>query len=211
VRVVSPPPSSRLLTRLLVVGAGVATGGVFGLALVVSLFGRRSRPLPAEALVVLGAKVLPGGVPSQALVARVETAVALWHRGVAPLLVFSGGGPPGEPTEARVSLRLAQAAGVPPAACVLEEVSRTTAGNARETVRLLQARGLSRVLVVSDDFHLLRARQLFRREGLEVGTWPATREGRRLTPLDRLYWVCREAFGLLFQPRVLLARPRPSR
>src|SRR6185503_13743198 len=79
------------LQRLLLALVGVLTCGVFGLAWRVDRFGQRERAAPADALVVLGARVMPGGVPSGALLARVEKAVELYQRGLAPRLVFSGG------------------------------------------------------------------------------------------------------------------------
>lgn len=193
------------MRRGVLVAAGVLTGGVFGLAWWVDRFGRREHAGRADALVVLGARVLPGGVPSGSLVARVEQAVALYHRGVAPWLVLSGGVGAHAPSEARVMLALAVEAGVPSSACVLEEQSHSTEGNARLSVRLLRERGARRVVVVSDPYHLLRARQCFRREGLEVATSPAPIAGR-MRAVDRWYWTVREAFVLLLRPRLLLAR-----
>ncbi|RKH84563.1 YdcF family protein [Corallococcus sp. AB045] len=191
--------------RVLLLCAGVLTGGVFGLAWWVDRFGRRERVTDADALVVLGARVLPGGVPSGALVARVEQAVALYRRGVAPWLLLSGGVGTHSPSEARVMRELAVAAGVPASACVLEEDSHSTQANARFSARVLRERGARRVVVVSDPYHLLRARQCFRREGLEVATSPAPIAGR-MRAWDRAYWTVREAFALLLHPRLLWAR-----
>lgn len=190
---------------MLLLCAGVLTGGVFGLAWWVDRFGRRERVTDADALVVLGARVLPGGVPSGALVARVEQAVALYHQGVAPWLLLSGGVGAHPPSEARVMRELAVAAGVPASACVLEEDSLSTEANAWFSARVLRERGARRVVVVSDPYHLLRARQCFRREGLEVATSPASIAGR-MRAWDRAYWTVREAFALLLHPRLLWAR-----
>ncbi|RKG99538.1 YdcF family protein [Corallococcus sp. CA053C] len=198
-------PRPGRVRRGVLLAAGVLTGGVFGLAWWVHRFGQRDHAGRADALVVLGARVLPGGVPSGALVARVEQAAALYHRGVAPWLLLSGGVGAQAPSEARVMLGLAVEAGVPASACVLEEESRTTEGNARFSVRLLRERGARRVVVVSDPYHLLRARQCFRREGLEVATSPAPIAGR-MRAVDRGYWTVREAFALLLRPRLLWAR-----
>jgi uncharacterized SAM-binding protein YcdF (DUF218 family) len=181
------------------VGLGLLTGGVFGLALWVHLFGRRPRGPrpPLEALVVLGALVRPDGRASPALAARARHAAALYHAGVAPLLVLSGGASGSGPSEARVALGLLRGAGVPEGACLLEEESRSTRDNARLTTPLLAARGLTRVGVVSDGFHLLRARRLFRRAGLAVATFPAPLAGRGLSVFDQLHWSVREALSLL--------------
>jgi uncharacterized SAM-binding protein YcdF (DUF218 family) len=194
------------LRRLLFALVGVLTCGVFGLAWRVDRFGQRERAMPADALVVLGARVLPGGVPSGSLQARVEKAVELYQRGLAPRLVFSGGVGVNPPSEAQVMRALAVRLGVPAAACILEEESHSTEQNARYSAELLRSLGAQRVVVVSDPYHLLRARQYFRLQGLEVATSPALLAERNLNAVDRFYWTVREAFALLLHPRVLLAR-----
>ncbi|WP_256559660.1 YdcF family protein [Myxococcus dinghuensis] len=194
------------LQRVLLVSAGVLTCGVFGLAFVVDRFGQRERVASADAVVVLGARVLEGGVPSATLRARTEKAVALYHQGVAPRLVFSGGVGVHAPSEASVMLTLATRLGVPAEACALEEDSHSTEDNARLSARVLRTLGARRVVVVSDPYHLLRARQYFRLNGFEVATSPTLLAERNLDAVDRVYWTVREAVALLLHPRVLLAR-----
>jgi uncharacterized SAM-binding protein YcdF (DUF218 family) len=163
--------------------------------------------MPADAVVVLGARVLPGGVPSGALSARVEKAVALYREGIAPRLVFSGGVGDNPPSEAQVMSALAGRLGVPAEACVLEEQSHSTEQNTRYSAELLRSLGARRVVVVSDPYHLLRARQYFRLQCFEVATSPALLTERNLDAVERFYWTVRESFALLLHPRVLLARP----
>jgi uncharacterized SAM-binding protein YcdF (DUF218 family) len=198
-----------LAQRLPLSLASVLTGGFFGLHWAVDRFGQREGAVEAEAVVVLGARVLPGGVPSGALQARLEKAVALYHQGLAPRLVLSGGVGLHPPSEARVMCELAMRLGVPEEACLLEEQSRSTEENARFSTALLRGLGARRVVLVSDPFHLLRARQYFRLHGFEVATSPASLEGRDLPAFDRFYWTAREAVALLSSPRLLLARRPP--
>jgi uncharacterized SAM-binding protein YcdF (DUF218 family) len=194
------------LRRWLIVGVGVLTCGFFGLAFVVDRFGQREHAAPADIVVVLGARVLPGGVPSAALRARLEKAVVLYQRGLVPRLLFSGGVGVNPPSEARVMRALAVRLGVPEEACLLEEQSHSTEQNARFSAEVLRSLGARRVVVVSDPYHLLRARQYFRLHGFEVATSPALLAERNLRALDRFYWTVREAAALLLHPRVLFAR-----
>lgn len=117
----------------------------------------------ADAIIVLGATVLPGGEPSGSLRARAEAAAALWRAGRAPLVVTTGAHHRMPPGEAVVARRLLLHAGVDDAAILLEEKSRNTRGN------LLFARGLLpgavRVLLVTEPFHLARALLLARQVG----------------------------------------------
>jgi uncharacterized SAM-binding protein YcdF (DUF218 family) len=194
------------LRRWLFVGLGVVTFGVWGLAFVVDRFGQHERAVPSDVVVVLGARVLPNGQPSPALRARIEKAVDLYHQGVAPRLLFSGGVGLHPPAEARVMRDVAVRLGVPPEACLIEEQSHSTEQNARFSADVLRSLGARRVVVVSDPYHLLRARQYFRLQGFEVATSPALLTERNQFLSDRIYWTVREAAALLLHPRVLLAR-----
>jgi len=119
------------------------------------------------AIVVLGARVRPDGRPSAALERRMRVAISLYQAGVAPLLVLSGGGRHAVP-EAEVMRQLALAGGVPAAALMTEPRSRTTLENATETAKLLAPRGQAAVVLVTDGYHALRARLLFRMAGFTV-------------------------------------------
>ena len=197
------------LRRWLLVGLGAVTLGFCGLTFVVDHFGQREGALAsggADVVVVLGARVLADGTPSGTLRARTEKAVELYRQGVAPRLLFSGGVGVYPPAEARVMRELAVSLGVPAEACLLEEESHSTEQNAHLSARVLRELGARRVVVVSDPYHLLRARQYFRLEGYEVATSPALLAERNVAAVDRFYWTVREAVALLLHPRVLLAR-----
>lgn len=98
----------------------------------------------------------PDGRPGPALERRVRHAVALWHEGIAPTLVISGGG---APAEADVGAALARALGVPEAAILRERRARSTRENALFTRALVGGRWL----VVTCDFHAFRCRRVFGR------------------------------------------------
>ena len=121
----------------------------------------------ADAIVVLGCQLFPGGRPSERMRRRVALGVELYRDGTAPLLVLSGGGD-GPIAEARAMRDLAHAAGVPATALLLEPESRNTFENAGNTARLLREAGKSRIVLVSDRLHLPRASRLFRQAGLDV-------------------------------------------
>jgi uncharacterized SAM-binding protein YcdF (DUF218 family) len=120
-----------------------------------------------------GDAVVVLGCPSPAaLRRRVDIGVGLFQAGAAPMLLLSGGGA-GPEAEAKIMRRMALARGVPGAALLIEPESRDTAGNARQSARLLGTRGGHSVLLVSDRVHLPRAALLFHLAGLHVIAWAA--------------------------------------
>ena len=141
-----------------------------------------SAPSPPTSVVVLGARVLPGGVPSGALRRawrrRWSCTSGALRPGSSSPAAWASTRPPRPGSCAALAVRL----GVPAEACVLEEQSHSTEQNARYTAELLRYLGARRVVVVSDPYHLLRARQYFRLQGFEVATSPALLTERNLQP-----------------------------
>ncbi len=120
---------------------------------------------PADAIVVLGAAVFEGGQPSPVLAARVAHAVQLYRRGMAPLIVVTGGVGAYPPSEAEVMARLARQAGVPAESLVLETRAHTTQQSVRLTAPFLEERGIQSIIVVTSPFHLFRATRMYRDAG----------------------------------------------
>jgi uncharacterized SAM-binding protein YcdF (DUF218 family) len=166
------PPPSRPYIR-----ASVMTLLVLLLAWIISMAlveraGRRDEAQAAHAIVVLGAAQYVGR-PSPVLRARVDHAVSLWKRGLAPTLILTGGTGVGDTTsEAAVARKYAMSKGVPDGAIVLEIKGRTTSESMRAVARIMEDREQESVILVSDPFHMLRLSILARRHGLDPHTSP---------------------------------------
>lgn len=137
-----------------------------------------------DAIVVAGAGVLSGGRPGRPLQARVERAVELYRRGVAPRIVMTGGVGTHPPAESVVASRIAESMGVPPEAILRDTVSSTTDENAIEAARLIGWN--QRIVLVTDRFHVYRARRMFARHfrhvdaiGCVSAPWPRFRGAMR--------------------------------
>jgi uncharacterized SAM-binding protein YcdF (DUF218 family) len=144
---------------LLALGAVIAWGG-------------RDRARASDAIVVLGAAQY-WGKPSPVLRARLDHAIGLWRRGMAPQLVLTGGVGVGDTTsEAAVSRKYVIGEGVPDSAILLETTGRTTQESLRSVAAMLRTRDRRTVILVSDPFHMLRLDILARRFGLVPYTSP---------------------------------------
>lgn len=127
----------------------------------------------ADAIVVLGAAQYDGR-PSPVLKLRLDHAIALWKRKLAPRMIFTGGRGPGDTTsEAEVGRRYAERAGVVDTAIYVETQGRSTRESIAGVVTIAREHGLRRVIVVSDAMHVLRVAVLVRQGGLEPIISPA--------------------------------------
>ena len=114
-------------------------------------FGRRDQARTVDAIVVMGAAQYDGR-PSPVLLARLEHALGLYQRGLAPLVVVTGGKQPGDRfTEAAVGARFLVDRGVPESSIVQEPDGRTSWQSLQAVAAVLRAG--SRVLLVSDPYH----------------------------------------------------------
>ena len=110
---------------------------------------------PADAIVALSGDTGP----------RTETAVELWRRQYAPIIIFAGASQdPSSVASGQLMKREAISLGVPEAAILVEPSSSTTEENAREVANLMRSRGLTAAILVTSPYHQRRAANLFERE-----------------------------------------------
>ena len=142
------------------------------LVLAVVSWGRRDEARKASAIVVLGAAQYEGR-PSPVLRARLDHALGLWRRGLAPRLILTGGRGVGDATsEAETGMRYVMCRGVPESAISLETNGRTTSESLHAVSVMMSANENRSVLLVSDPFHMLRLTILARRLGLQPFATP---------------------------------------
>jgi uncharacterized SAM-binding protein YcdF (DUF218 family) len=149
---------------------------------------------PADAIVVLGAAQY-NGRPSPVLRARLNQALALYREQLAPLVVVTGGVGRGDTTsEATVGRRYLVSHGIPDSAVVAQSEGRTTMASMTAVTGWVQARGLHRVLLVSDPFHMFRLRLEARRTGLEAFLSPTESSPISENPTLELRYLFAEGF-----------------
>ena len=142
--------------------------------------GEQDERRAAAAIVVLGAAQYDGR-PSPVLRARLDHAVSLYHDGIAPLFVVTGGKAEGDrTTEAAAARRYAIEAGVPEEAILVEDQGRTTIESLRAVGQLFRARGIATAVFVSDRTHMLRVLRIGDDLGISGFGSPTT-----TSPIDR--------------------------
>lgn len=136
------------------------------------LAARSDQARPAEAIVVFGTAQY-NGVPSPVLAARLDHAIELYEKNLAPVIVVTGGNQPGDAfTEATASANYLIERGVPDED-VLREVSGTSSWQSlAAAANFLDDREITDVLLVSDPFHSLRIRAMASELGLDGHSSP---------------------------------------
>ena len=128
---------------------------------------------PADAIAVFGAAEY-NGRPSPVYHARLDHAVALYRKQIAPLVITLGGGGDRDSgkTEGGVGRDYLLANEIPLADIVAETHSIDTSEQVQLLAGIAHARHLQRIVVVSDATHLFRIQQLCQQAGLTVYTSP---------------------------------------
>ena len=133
----------------------------------------------ADAIVVMGAAQYDGR-PSPLFAARLDHAIALFHEGVAPRLIVTGGKREGDrTTEAASAREYAIDHGVPAEAILAEDSSRTTLQSIRGVEAIMEGSGLQSAVFVSDPSHMLRVLRMAADLGIDAYGSPT-----RTSPLE---------------------------
>ena len=185
---------------------GIALGWCL-MILSVFLFGYRDEARQVDAIVVLGAAQYDGR-PSPVLKARLDHAIELFQRDLAPRLITTGGVGVGDTvSEAEVGRRYATRHGVAQEAILIETGGLSSEASMRAVAALMRQNGLSSALLVSDPFHMLRLRLLATQ--LDIDAYSSPTRTSPIDPESTEVWrhVFRES---LIVPTVLLGDRVPE-
>jgi uncharacterized SAM-binding protein YcdF (DUF218 family) len=148
---------------------------------------------PADVILVMGAAEYRGQ-PSPVLKLRLDHAVQLYQRKLAPYLMTTGG-QGGDPsfTEGGVGRSYLVERGVPAEAIIVENSGDSTVYSLAATSEILKRMGLRSCIVVSDGYHIFRVKRILARLGFTAYGSPRQDSG---TPPAREWWLCfRQAVG----------------
>jgi uncharacterized SAM-binding protein YcdF (DUF218 family) len=136
------------------------------------LASRRDDARRSDAIVVLGAAQFDGR-PSKVLMARLDHAIDLFRREIAPIVVVTGGKQTGDRfTEAGASASYLHDHDVPDRAILRETTGRSSWQSLASAARILKERNLTRVVLVSDPYHAARINDIAHEVGLHAVSSP---------------------------------------
>jgi uncharacterized SAM-binding protein YcdF (DUF218 family) len=132
---------------------------------------------PADVIVVLGAAEYRGK-PSPVLQARLNHALILYLKKLAPYILTTGGAG-GDPTftESEVGRDYLAQKGVPSEAVITEAEGETTAQSVDSAAEIMHRMNLQSCIVVSDGYHIYRVKRLLEARGIRVYGSPRPQVG----------------------------------
>jgi uncharacterized SAM-binding protein YcdF (DUF218 family) len=147
----------------------------------------------SDAIVVFGAAEYSGR-PSPVLKARLDHALDLFHRGIAPVVITTGGAADDPKfSEGGVGKDYLMRHGIPERSLIAETQGRDTSESATRVGVIMHTNGLRSCVAVSDAYHVFRIRKLLEHEGIgPVYTAPRP-DSRPRNIFQRAFAVLREA------------------
>ncbi len=122
----------------------------------------------ADVIIVLGAAEYRGR-PSPVLEARLNHALWLYLKGIAPHIITTGGAG-GDPmfTEGSVGRSYLTKRGVPPEAIIVEGEGESTVHSVAAVAEIMVRMNFTSAIVVSDGYHIYRVKKMLQSRGLKV-------------------------------------------
>ena len=181
-RILRKKNAPKVWSRILIALTAISMAVIFGAMGYISVQGKDSAMTPDETpdfIVVLGAQVQGDG-PSLTLKKRLDKALEFLQAHPDRTVIVSGGqGPDEAHTEASVMAQYLLAHGTDASQILEEPQASNTRENLLFSAKLAEEAGFdtSRVLIVTSDFHMCRAKYIAKTLGMEPyglssGTWP---------------------------------------
>lgn len=124
-------------------------------------------PSAYDSIIVLGAQVQATGEPSVQLRWRLDKAVEMYQASPCAVVVCGAQGKDEPAPEADVMRDLLIADGIPAETIHTDPTSTDTYQNIRNAKEIIEALGLSSPLIITSDYHLSRAMDIAKAEGLK--------------------------------------------
>ena len=155
----------------------------------------REEAQPADVILVLGAAEYRGR-PSQVFRARLDHALELYNRKLAPQIMTTGGAG-GETvfTEGGVGRAYLIGRGVPPEAIVVETEGGSTVYSTTLAGEIMRRMGLNSAIVVSDGYHIYRVKKMLQSRGLKA--YGSPRKEHNPEPVRDRWNYVKQAVGYL--------------
>ena len=121
----------------------------------------------SDVIVILGNKVELDGIPSLRLQSRLNKGYDLYKKGLAPLILVSGGVGIEEYDEAMVMKKYLVNLGIPENIIISDSNGVDSFNTAKNTKELMDEMSLDTALIVTNYYHISRTRLAFKKSGVK--------------------------------------------
>jgi|SRR5580658_2498385 uncharacterized SAM-binding protein YcdF (DUF218 family) len=168
----------RTISNVVVTALSVAMLATSWISIRIERQATREEAQPADVILVLGAAEYRGK-PSPVLKARLDHALDLYRKHLAPRIMTTGGAG-GDPvfTEGDVGRDYLTSQGVPPEDIVVEREGGSTVASTALAGEIMRRMGLHSAIVVSDGYHIYRVKKMLEGRGLTVYGSPRPERAR---------------------------------
>jgi uncharacterized SAM-binding protein YcdF (DUF218 family) len=149
----------------------------------------------ADVILVLGAAEYRGK-PSPVLQARLNHALLLYLKGLAPYILTTGGAG-GDPdyTEGEVGRAYLTQRGVPSEYILVEPAGSSTAQSVATGIEIMRRMNFHSCIAVSDGYHIFRVKKMLETSGIKV--YGSPRPSKTLGNQQRRWLYLKQAIGYL--------------
>jgi uncharacterized SAM-binding protein YcdF (DUF218 family) len=148
----------------------------------------------ADAIIVFGAAEYAGR-PSPVYRARLDHGFDLFQKGLAPVVITTGGAAQDPDfSEGGVGRDYLARRGITEQSLIAETQSSDTAQSAARVANIMRANGMHSCIAVSDAYHVFRIRALLEHEGVQAEVAPRP-ESRPRSTWEKVVAVMREAMS----------------
>jgi uncharacterized SAM-binding protein YcdF (DUF218 family) len=156
---------------------------------------QRDEARPADVILVLGAAEYRGR-PSPVLKARLDHALELYQRKLAPRIMTMGGAG-GEVvfTEGTVGRSYLTSRGVPPESVIVEDEGESTVQSTTTAIEIMRRMDLHSAIVVSDGYHIYRVKRILQARG--IAAYGSPRKERSSGAIRDRWNYVKQAIGYL--------------
>ncbi len=177
-----PTASYRKLSGVLGIASALALAALglrlAGLARQIQRQSTVDEARPADVIVILGAAAYRGH-PSPVFKARLDHGLELYRRGLAPRILTTGGSG-GDPqfTEGEVGRSYLVQHNVPSETILVEREGESTVHSMAAAAEIMRRMNLKSCILVSDGYHIFRAKRILQAQGFQVYGSPRPRAPR---------------------------------
>ena len=144
-----------------------------------------------DTIVVLGSPSKNDCTPHIIMQKRVDKAIELFNKGIAPIIIFTGSAVQNNCSEAQVMANYAQSKGIPKNSIYTDDHAQNTYQNAYYSQKIMIDHGFKKAAIVTSAPHIKRVCIVFGKFDLSYKMFPADFP-KKFSKIEKMFWFMGE-------------------